>query len=170
MLRRAVLTALVALAVTAAPAAALAVDVNATLGKAGARVVERSSVPVLLPDLLDLDHDQRVYGTGGVTDTGYALALTASRRCAANACYLASFDAERGGTPAFRRRVKLRGGVPGWFKPVTCGASCSPATIQFRTYGVLYSISASLPDPTSAAQLRRLRTAANEALKAGPRH
>jgi hypothetical protein len=52
---------------------------------------------------------------------------------------------------------------------VSCGASCSPAMLQFRRRGVLYEIAAKVPDPAASGQRARLARAANEALRVGPR-
>ena len=48
--------------------------------------------------------------------------------------------AGRGAPPAFKRTVSLARGITGYFKPVTCGASCSPAFVQWKQGGVLYEI------------------------------
>jgi hypothetical protein len=111
-----------------------------------------------------------VYASGTGGRRAWSFALAGAPNCGgATACFLASFTAERGGTPAFRTRVRLRGGIPGWFKPLSCGASCSPPVLQYRRRGVLYEISANGPDRTNAAARRRLVTAANAALRIGPR-
>jgi hypothetical protein len=161
--------AVAALAV-AAPAAAAPVDVPATLGPRLPKVAERTPLAVLVPDTLELDVTGRVYASSSAGRRRWSFALAAAPGCGgATACFLASIAGERGGEPAYRTRVRLRGGIPGWFKPITCGASCSPAVLQFRRRGVLYEIAAKVPDPTAAAQRARLTRAANEALRAGPR-
>ena len=58
----------------------------------------------------------------------------------ANACFLASFSGERGGKPQFKKTVSLVHGITGYFRPVTCGASCAPAFIQWKEGKVLYEI------------------------------
>ena len=65
--------------------------------------------------------------------------------------------------------MRLRGGIPGWFKPLSCGASCSPAVLQYRRRGVLYEIAAKLSASTNAGQRAALIRAANAALRIGPR-
>jgi hypothetical protein len=65
--------------------------------------------------------------------------------------------------------VRLRGGIPGWFRLLSRGASCSPPVLQYRRRGVLYEIAANVPDRTNAGARRRLVAAANAALRAGPR-
>jgi len=175
MLRAAVpLAAVLATLVVAlaAPPAATArpVDVPGTLGAALQRVDARTPLAILLPDTLELDVDGTVYGSGTGGRRSYSLSLAGAPNCGgATACFLAAFTAQRGATPAYRARVRLRGGIPGWFKPLSCGASCSPPALQFRRRGVLYEISANVPDRTNTAARRRLVTAANAALRVGPR-
>ncbi len=137
---------------------------------ATARASERTPLAVPVPDTLELDFDGRVYASSSAGRRRWSFALAGAPNCGgATACFLASFSAERGGEPALRARVRLRGGIPGWFKPLTCGASCSPAVLQFRRRGVLYEIAAKLPDATAAGQRARLARAADDALRAGPR-
>lgn len=159
-------------ALVAAPAGALAapIDIPAVLGRTLPRVDARTPLAVLLPESLDLDHDGKVYASGDGGRRAWFFTLAGAPKCGgASACFLAAFSATRGGRPAFRRRVRLRGGIPGWFKPLTCGGSCSPPVLQYRRRGVLYEISATIPDRTAARQRARLVRAANEALRIGPR-
>jgi hypothetical protein len=167
---RASLLAVAAALLAAPPALARPVDVPGTLGATLVRVDARTPLPILLPPSLELDVDGTVYASGSGGARRWSFALAAAPSCGgATACFLASFTAERGGTPAFRARVRLRGGIPGWFKPLSCGASCSPPVLQYRRRGVLYEISANVPDRTNAAARRRLVAAANAALRIGPR-
>jgi hypothetical protein len=166
----AALFAIAAALVTAPPALAAPVDVPGALGATLARVDARTPLAILLPDTLEVDFDGTVYASGSGGRRAWSFALAGAPNCGgATACFLASFTAKRGGTPAFRTRVRLRGGIPGWFKPLSCGASCSPPVLQYRRRGVLYEISANVPDRTNAAARRRLVAAANAALRAGPR-
>lgn len=169
MLRRLLAATVAFFALAAAPAAALPIDVVAVLGDPLSKLENRVTVPVLLPDSLDFDYDKKLYGSGGKTTKGYDLSIAGARNCGANACSFGSFSAERGGTFAYRSKVTLRGKVPARFKGLTCGASCSPAAIQFRKGGVLYEISAKLPLNTDAKLKTALTKAANQALKAGDR-
>jgi hypothetical protein len=172
MLRRALLplAATAAALLAAPPALAAPVDVPAALGPTLARVDARTPLAILLPDTLELDFDGTVHASGAGSARRWSLSLAGAPNCGgATACFLASFTAERGGTPAFRTRVRLRGGIPGWFKPLSCGASCSPPVLQYRHRGVMYEIAANVPDRTNAAARRRLVAAANAALRIGPR-
>ncbi|MEA2321285.1 MAG: hypothetical protein QOD81_1135 [Solirubrobacteraceae bacterium] len=169
--RRTLAAALAAAAVLpTAPALAAPVEVPAALGPRLDRADARTPLAILLPDMIDLDFDGRVYASSAAGARSWSFALAGAPGCGgATACFLASFSAERGATPAYRTRVRLRGGIPGWFKPLTCGASCSPPAVQYRRRGVLYEIAAKVPDATAAAQRRRLVRAADEALRIGPR-
>jgi len=153
----------------AAPAAAKSYDVPAALGADLSRVSARSPLAVLVPQRIALDYGGRLYSSGSGGARRWSLSLAGAPNCAANVCMLAFFSAERGGTPAFRRQVRLRGGVTGYFKPLSCGGSCAPPEIQFVRAGVLYTIQAKVPDSSDAGQRRRLVRAANSALRAGPR-
>lgn len=160
----------VALSTPAAPAHAKPIDVPGSVGSVLQKVDARTRVAVLLPDSLDLDHDGRVYASGTGRRRAYSVSLAAAPGCrGATACFPASFTARRGGKPAYRSRVRLRRGVPGWFQPMTCGLSCAPPGLQFRQRGILYEIVAKLRNASAAGQRRALVRAANEALRAGTR-
>jgi hypothetical protein len=166
--RRAV-TMLLAIAGLLAPAAiayAKYYAVPASLGSVLDRTRGETPLAILLPNRLSLDYGGKVYASGGGEQRSYSLSLTGSPDCGgANACFLVTFSAERGEDPHFTTKVRLRGGRTGYYKPLSCGGSCSPPAIEWRSRGNLYAIQAKIP---SAAR-RRLIAAANAALAAGPR-
>ena len=168
MTRAALLAVLLAL--TLAPGVQAApVDVAESLGDELQRVAERTDVPIRLPATIDLGWDGEVHASGDGGRRRYSFDLAGAPDCGgANACFLAQFQGERGGTPAFRRRAPLIRGITGYYKPVTCGASCSPAMIQWRQGGVLYSIQAKL-DASGVAARRAMVRAANSAIRSAPR-
>ena len=169
MLRLPALTLLAVLAL-ATPAAAATVDVPEVLGDALERVDRRTPVPILLPQTLALDTDGEVFAVGPGTRRGWSFTLTARPDCGGNACFLATIGAERGARLAFRRRVRITRTVTGSYKPLSCGASCSPPAIDFVRAGVRHSIQAQLDVPGGArADRRALVRAARSALRAGPR-
>ena len=134
------------------------------------RVGPRTDVPIRVPFRMGLDYGKGVYGDGGLTRTGYEFTIGAIPDCGnATVCFLASFRGERGGEPAFRRTVTLARGITGHYKPLTCGASCSPPMIQWRQRGVLYSIQAKPEVSGRARQKRAMRRAANSAIRSDPR-
>jgi hypothetical protein len=132
------------------------------------KVKRVTSAPVLLPGRLPLGGSYRLYATGGASRSSWELTLAGAPRCGnANACFVASFAGTRGATLPWRRNATLRNGDPAAYKPITCGASCSPASFWFVHAGVLYSWQVKdLASTNARAAFVRL---ANDALVAGPR-
>ena len=165
-MRPALLLSLVALLALAPSAAAKPYDVPAELGGLVGKVAKKTDVGVRLPKSLDLDFDGAVHGAGSGAKRSFELSLSGAPGCGgANACFLASFTGEKGGTPAFRRKVALTGGRTGYYKPLTCGGSCSPPMIQWVQNGVLYGIQAKVEGDARKAMVR----AANSAITRSPR-
>ncbi len=134
--------------------------------------LRRGGVPVLLPNELPASvREDRLFVEGGPSAEGYDVTLALAPDCGgANACTLGAFSAEEGGTLVEEmERVELVGGVRGAFKPLTCGASCSPAMIEWVTDGVLYTIQLKLNAGGDAATRRTLIALANSSISAGPR-
>lgn len=135
------------------------------------RGIERfSDLPVLLPDrvTVEVPRTRGVEAKWSAHRGDWTLSLGVGPRCGgANACFVGVFSARRGGRLTLERRVTLAGDVPARFKPTTCGASCSPPQIQWRTRGVLYDVQLRAAGPgNDRAKLVRL---ADSALAAGPR-
>jgi hypothetical protein len=81
-----------------------------------------------------------VYGTGGANAKSWDLELAATRNCGgANACFVASFTARRGGTLPRAANLRLVTGQRAVYQGVSCGASCAPATLWFVRKRVLYT-------------------------------
>ncbi len=134
-----------------------------------AKVKQRSAVPILLPhDLPLIDGNYRLYAEGFGTNASWGLDLAAAKNCGgANACFIASFDAQDRGKLSFKPNLRLHAGDPAYYHPVSCGASCAPATLWFTHAGVLYTWQVKgLDSRTPKLTLARL---ANEAIAAGPR-
>jgi hypothetical protein len=132
------------------------------------RVEKATSVPVLLPDRLRLaGRTPRLYASSSAQRGGWLLALEGAPGCGgANACFVATFEGRRGkGLPA-RANVRLARGVRGYYHPIGCGASCSPASLWFVRGGVLYAWQ--IKDPPAPVR-GSLVTMANEAIRAGAR-
>lgn len=177
--------ALIATAVLAAPAAFAA---HAAPVAAGGRTEVREIAParafrrqlsavrrntriaVLLPDTVKVDvprgHGIEIKWEAG--RPGWTIALGIGPRCGgANACFVGELSARRGERPSASTRVRLRGGRTGFFKPSTCGASCSPPQIQWRVGDVLYDVQFRAAGPGS--DRAKLIALADSALAAGPR-
>jgi hypothetical protein len=121
---------------------------------------------VLLPGSLGLDA-RHLFPSGGPSGRSYDLELGAVRGCGgADACFVASFTAQRAST-TFGRPVIVRGASRAGFEPLSCGASCSPPQIDFLVRGILYTIQARLR--TSRGDRGIFIAAAESAIAAGPR-
>ncbi len=157
-----------AVAAPAAPAASERSFDLPTLFDAQVRSIkQQTTVPVLLPQTLRVDA-RRLHPSGGAGRAGWDLQLGSVARCGgATACFVASFTAQRNERPHFRQRVRLRGGRTGYFKPLTCGASCSPPIIEWRRKSVLYAIQARVG--SARTERRELVRLANSAIRRGPR-
>jgi hypothetical protein len=146
------------------------IDLPRTFAGSLASVKRRTRIPVLLPQRATVERPRghRLEPAWSATARRWDLELGFGPRCGgANACSVGSFQAERGGTPAFTRKVRLRGGVTGYFEPTSCGGSCSPPGIQFVRRGVLYSIQ--FRSAGAGSERSRIVAMANAALAAGPR-
>ena len=131
-------------------------------------VKTKSGLDVYLPSHYRVFTNRRVSGTATAEDGFYDLEMGIGRRCnGANACFVGNFTGTRGADPAFGRKARLTGGRTGYWKGITCGASCSPAEIQWVEKGVLYSVS------TKAVGVKKEKATlvklANSAINAGPR-
>ena len=168
MTRLFLLTMLVALLAPAtASAATYTFDVPDLVEKPLIAVKKVTKVDVLLPSRLSTDL-RRLYSEGRGRAGSYRFELGAVRDCGtATACYVAGFRARRGAEPSNRRKVTLRGGRRGYFRPTRCGASCAAPSIEWVRKGVLYTIQAKLG--TQRTERRILIRLANSAIANGPR-
>jgi len=171
MRRHAITLTLVLAGLLAVPALA-ATTQNADLLKAFAKqlpaVKHKTTVAVLLPTSLPFAGKvPKLYPTGGASKNAWDLELAGAPNCGgADACFLAPFEAKRGGKLPGTSNLKLAGGQPALYKGITCGASCSPATLWFVYHGILYTWQHKDPPANAKAVLARL---AAQAIAAGPR-
>jgi hypothetical protein len=163
MIRRAGVLALLLGCALAAPALAAGGPVSlvkvlaAQIAKA-----KRGSVAVLLPSTLRVDA-AHLYASGGATARGYDIRLAYAPRCDdATACFLAEFWGNPGKIQ-LKTRVSLAHGITGRYKGISCGASCGPATIEWKESGVLYTVQYRAGTRTNMIAL------ADAAINAGPR-
>ena len=160
-----------ALALGAAPAGArpaASIDLLKTFRAELPKITRATRVPVLLPRALELGGaPRRVFADGGASSSGWVLTLAADPKCGgATACFIASFEAQRGNRLPDRANVRLAGGARGFYLPIRCGASCAPASLWFVHAGIIYSWQVKDPPRPARAALIRM---ANEAIRAGPR-
>lgn len=167
---RIVFAALLSLLAVAPVAEAKVYDVPAELGSQLRKVAKRSEVPVRVPRRLDLDFSGRTYASGTGSRRSWSLSLAGAPDCGgASACFLATFTGQRAGRPGLRRTVELANGITGYYKPMSCGASCSPAMIEWFQRRVLYGIQAKVGAVTAEGQQRAMVRAANSAIRSRPR-
>ena len=129
-------------------------------------VKKATSIDVLLPSQFTSDRP-KLYSEGRGRGGTYRFDIGAVRRCGgANACFIASFRAKRGGKPSNPRKLQLKG-RHGYFQPLRCGASCAPPSIEFVRKGVLYTIEGKFGNKQT--ERRVLIRLANSALGRGAR-
>ena len=159
--------ALFLLAPAGASAATYSYDVPDLVEKPLVAVKKVTKIDVLLPARITTEF-RRVYTDGVGRAASYRFEIGATRRCnGAGACFVAEFTGRRGAKPDNPRKVTLRGGRRGYFRPLRCGASCAAPSIQWVQRGVLYTIDAKLG--TKSTDRRILTRLANSAIRNGPR-
>ena len=125
----------------------------------------RSDVPVWLPATMTAERGH--CSAAAPRHAQLAMGLDAAPDCGgANACFVASFTGERGGTPFGDTRVRLRGGRTGHFTPLSCGGSCAPPQIQWKMGSTLYTIQARVGNKST--ERRMLVRMANSAILHAP--
>lgn len=165
MSRRAALLAVLAAGALAVPALAASRPVN-LIGLLAPQITKAKTGPVavLLPSTLAADAPaSKLYAAGGRTAHGYDIQLAYAPNCHdATACFLAEFWGNPGRI-SLKTAVTLAHGITGAYHGISCGASCAPATIQWKESGVLYTIQWRAGTRASMIAL------ANSAITAGPR-
>jgi len=133
----------------------------------------KTSVPVLLPSYFPYARSsgQKLRAAGSAQRSRWSVSLYYGRNCGgANACTVGFMEGQRRGTPGgFVQRVTLAQGVKATYKPTTCGASCSPAEIDWVLKGVVYRYQLQVNARGKAAEKAAMIKMANSAIKAGPR-
>jgi hypothetical protein len=160
--RRHLVPAVLLLLLAAPAAGARTIDVPARFATQIERAHAQTTVPILLPQTMRSDF-RRFFAEGRATADAWRFDLGAVRDChQATVCFIAEFKAVRNGRPSARRTIRLARGRTGYYRPVSCGASCSPAEIEWRERHARYSIQAKVPK-------RELVRMANSAIRNGPR-
>lgn len=145
------------------------------------KIKQQTTVAILLPDEFpNTVQQQSLYAQAEASTNSYEITLTSRPNCGANACLVGLFQAQRDDKmlAAFHARhddtggVLLTGNVSAYYKPVTCGGSCTPPSIAWVYDGVLYSMQLEVQwkarlEPQAAQAF--LVHMANSALQAGPR-
>ena len=168
MTRSFLLCALVALLAPAtASAAGFVYDVPDLVHKPLVAVKKATDLDVLLPSRMTTEF-KRLFSEGRGRARSYRFEIGAIRNChSATACFVASFRGRKGAKPSNPRKVELRGGRRGYFRPMTCGASCAAPSLEWVQGGVLYTIEAKLG--TKRTERKILVRLANSAIANGAR-
>lgn len=141
----------------------------------------RTRVPILLPRELPqllLQRSNSFYlHLEKANANGYEISILTDPNCrGANVCFLGSLSAERiSSTAAYaspssvrelqsQANVSLRGGIKGFFEPLSCGGSCSPPNLRWVYQGVLYEISLRTSNENSDTQRSILVAMASSSL------
>jgi hypothetical protein len=139
------------------------IDLPELFGDQLERIEPKTAVPILLPQRMP-DLFDEYFPTGFGRERRWGLQIGAAPDCGgATACFVADFSGREGGRPFGPRKVELARGRTGRFKPLSCGASCSPPSISWRERGSTYSIQAKV------GGRRALVRMANSAIRHGPR-
>jgi hypothetical protein len=179
MRRPVLLLALSTVLAAGAPAGAQAAPapVAKPLRTALKQLKARTTLPVVLPSILPvspLDGKPSLYPVVSASAKRWDIVLGYVPRCnGANVCAAGNLSGVRT-TRALGsgdgRKVALRNGVQGRFRPLSCGASCSAPSISFKRSGLIFTFQLKLDgakdDPTDRKGLIRV---ANSALAGGLR-
>jgi hypothetical protein len=160
---------LVALALPAGAGAATtpSYDVVKLLERPIKAVKRGSDLDVLLPSRMSTDI-RRLFSVGRGRPGRYEFEIASARDCnSATACFVAAFTARRGALPTATRAVELAEGRMGFYRPMRCGASCAPPSLEWLEDDVLHTIEAKLG--TRSTDRRILTRMANSAIRHGPR-
>ena len=153
---------LAALAPAAGGATTRSIDLTELFATQLERARSQTEVAILLPQTMRSDF-RRHFPEGRARPRAWRFDIGAVRGCRqATACFVAEFKAVRDGKPSGRRTVRLTLGRTGYYHPLSCGASCSPPSVEWRERHALYSIQAKV----SKRELLRM---ANSAIRNGPR-
>ncbi|MEM1168154.1 MAG: hypothetical protein AAGJ08_03450 [Cyanobacteria bacterium P01_H01_bin.35] len=137
------------------------------------KIKEKTQVPILLPSkLLITGTDRKIYVEGKGTTNGYEITLAFEPNCTGNACSIGYFNAEKGGKSLedeFSRELSLVQNIKGYFRPLTCAASCAPPIIGWEYKGVFYRISLKGVGQSPEIEGDTLAKMANSAIEAGAR-
>lgn len=137
-------------------------------------VKAKSRVPILLPsELPDPIRKAKFALVEKAATSGYTISLYYELGIG-DAGFAAFFSAQT--KPAYNpeglrtQKVKLSDGIQAFFRPVSCGGSCTPANLWWKQGDVLYQIQLKLPaTATVPVQEKTMAGVANSAILAGPR-
>jgi hypothetical protein len=164
-MRRLFLVVIALLAVAVPAYAATTVSAPSKLKSVLPKVRSKSGIAVRLPSSVPVDvSGSRVRGAiEDLSKGGYHLSLGVGSGChESTACFVAAFYGRKGAGLDIKRKVSLARGIDGRFRPISCGASCSAAEIQWKQGGVAYAIQ-------FKGKKSRMIALANSAIRGGAR-
>jgi hypothetical protein len=135
----------------------------------------RTKLPILLPSVFPIQTlDARpLYPVVSAKAKRWDVVLGFVPGCnGANVCAAGNLSVQmttRRLTSADGQKVRLRGGVVGRYRPLSCGASCSAPSIAFRAKGVIVTYQAKLRLQEGESDRRALVKVADSALAGGLR-
>ncbi len=137
------------------------------------KIKEQTQVPILLPSkLLITGTDRKIHIEGKGTSNSYEITLAFEPNCTGNACSIGYFNAEKGGKSLedeFSRELTLVQNITGYFRPLTCAASCAPPIIGWEYKGVFYRMAFKGVGQSPEIEGDTLAKMANSAIEAGAR-
>jgi len=137
------------------------------------KIKKQTQLPILLPsELLITGTDRKIYVEGKGTSNSYEITLAFTPNCTGNACSIGYISAQKGSQPLeneFSRELTLAQNIKGYFRPLTCGASCAPPIIGWEYKGVFYRISLKGVGQSPEIEGETLAKMANSAIVAGAR-
>jgi hypothetical protein len=130
----------------------------------------QTGAPILLPNRLPPLAQETVYAHAKGDADGYTIRLESDPDCdGANACFLGSLRAKRGGRYSFPQVAKLNETTTARFKPTTCGGSCSEQAIEWKCKGVLYIAQLNLKTESEKEARAEMVELAGSAVRVGAR-
>lgn len=136
-------------------------------------IKKQTQVPILLPsELLITGTDNKIYVDGKGTSNGYEITLAFEPNCTGNACSIGYINAEKAGKPLeeeFSRQLSLVQDIKGYFRPLTCAASCALPVIGWEYKGVFYRMAFKGVGQSPEIEGETLKKMANSAIEAGAR-
>lgn len=139
------------------------------------QVKAETGIPILLPTRLPKPLiDAKQVRVAKATRNEYAVILCYELGVG-DAGFAASFSAENDArySPAELpnvRKARLAAGTVGFFRPVSCGGSCTPANLWWQQGATLYQIQLKLSSTLKEnEQQKTITELANSAISAGPR-
>jgi len=133
-------------------------------------IKQHTPVPILLPTHLPPLLGPGVYASAEATPTSYTIRLESEPDChQSDVCYVGELKATKGGAFTFPEAVQIDKVVQGRFQPATCSGTCSPAAIEWKWNGVLYTAQLNLRARSAKDQRSALLQLAENATRCGAR-